>query len=176
VFFALLLLFTVVPILEIAILVKLGDWLGFWATLALVLGTGVVGAALARWQGFRAVGRINDQLRQGALPTTAITDGIMILIAGLLLITPGALTDVVGLSLLVPPIREVLRRGAAHLVRKHFHVQHFDQHGQRYGRASGRDDVIDVEVIDVSVAGKAGPETRPDRGQHHSDSPNGAPG
>lgn len=117
----LLLLFTLVPLAEIALLVQLGSQLGFWPTLALVLGTGVAGAALAKWQGLRVLERIQRQLAEGVMPAAEIIDGALLLGAGLLLITPGALTDMAGIALLLPPVRRLVRRLAvdwfAHRVR-----------------------------------------------------------
>ena len=107
----LFLLFTVVPFVELALLLKIGNVLGWANTLLLVIVTGVAGAALARWQGWQAMRRIQDEMRTGMLPAAAVVDGVLILMAGLLLVTPGVLTDVVGLGLLVPPVRALVRAG-----------------------------------------------------------------
>lgn len=117
----LVLLFTLLPLAELWLLFQLSYAFGFWASLAIVLGTGIAGAALARWQGFQALQRLQTELQQGAMPAKTIADGALILVAGLLLITPGVMTDVAGLSLLIPPVRKVVM----HLVRRQFgkHVQ-----------------------------------------------------
>jgi UPF0716 protein FxsA len=118
----LLLLFVLVPLLELAILVRLGGWLGFWPTMALVIVTGAAGAALARHQGTQVVRRIRTELQWGRVPAAHLLDGLLVLVGGLLLLTPGLLTDLVGLSLLVPMSRRglkgVVTRKLERMVRK----------------------------------------------------------
>jgi UPF0716 protein FxsA len=106
----LLLLFTVVPLVELVLLLVIADHTSWQFTLGLVLVTGIVGAALARWQGTNCVRRIHAQMNRGELPGDALLDALMILIAGALLITPGVMTDVVGFSLLTPPLRAGMKR------------------------------------------------------------------
>lgn len=101
----LLLLFTVLPLAELYLLIKVGTHLGAGATVVLVVLTGTVGALLARMQGFRAVIEIRARLREGRLPTDELLAGGLIVAGGLLLVTPGLLTDVVGLAVLLPPVR-----------------------------------------------------------------------
>jgi len=113
--FRLLLLFTVVPLVELWLLFGIAKRTSIWFTIALVLVTGFVGAALARWQGWRTVTRIQDELRQGHLPAGALVDGVLILVAGVLLITPGVLTDSLGFLLLIPPCRTLVK---AYLARR----------------------------------------------------------
>lgn len=113
-FTRLALLFVVVPLLELAVLIQVGQWVGLMPTVLLVLGTGIAGAALARREGLRTLASIQESLAGGQLPGTALMDGAAILFGGALLLTPGILTDVVGFSLLAPPTRRwfsgVLRR------------------------------------------------------------------
>ena len=108
--FRLVLLFVVVPVVEFTLLIKLGKLVGLWPTLLLVVFTGVVGSALARHQGLSTWRRFNQRLASGAMPGQELVDGIIILLAGALLITPGILTDVVGICGLVPITRRVFRR------------------------------------------------------------------
>lgn len=103
------LLFIIVPIVELSLLVRIGARIGGLPTIALVIVTGVVGAALARWQGMGVIRQMKAELGQGHLPATSMVDGAIILVAGLLLITPGVLTDLVGLLLLLPPVRALVR-------------------------------------------------------------------
>jgi UPF0716 protein FxsA len=105
----LLFAFTVIPFVELMLLVRLGGTIGFFPTLAICLLTGVVGAALARSQGLSVLRRIQEVSAQGQLPTRELLDGAMILLAGMVLITPGFLTDAFGLFLLTPPGRAVMR-------------------------------------------------------------------
>lgn len=107
---ALALLFIIVPIVELSLLVRLGGVLGGLPTIGLVIVTGVVGAALAKHQGMGVIRQVKAELGSGRLPTTALVDGAILLVAALLLITPGVLTDAVGLACLVPPIRALVRR------------------------------------------------------------------
>lgn len=104
----LVLLFTVVPALELFLLLQIGAWLGPWPTFLLLVGTGVVGAALARAQGFAVLGRLLEEARQGIPPGERLVEAALVLVGGLLLITPGVLTDVAGLLLLLPPVRRAL--------------------------------------------------------------------
>jgi len=106
----LVLLLTVVPLLELYFLLQLGARLGATPTLAIVIVTGLVGASLLRFQGGLALGRIRDALGAGRVPTTALVDGLLIAIAGVLLLTPGVVTDTLGLFLLIPAGRAVVRR------------------------------------------------------------------
>ena len=106
----LLLLFTVVPLIELVLLLRLAERISWEATLGLILLTGFVGAALARYEGVRCITRIQQKLAAGQLPGDPLLDGLMILVAGALLVTPGVLTDLVGFSLLVPGLRRIMKR------------------------------------------------------------------
>lgn len=109
-FIRLLLLFTVVPLIELILLVRLGSVIGVGPTILIVMCTGALGAWLARRQGLGILNRISDDLSAGRLPADALIDGLLILIAGALLLTPGLITDAVGFLLLVPQGRSVLRK------------------------------------------------------------------
>ncbi len=107
--FRLFLLFTLIPLIELYLLITVGSYLGAGLTILVVLGTGMAGAYLARLEGWRTWQKIQSELQNGAAPANELIDGVLILAAGLLLITPGILTDVVGFSLLLPPIRAALQ-------------------------------------------------------------------
>ena len=109
-FSKLALLFVVVPLLELALLIQIGQWVGFLPTMALVVFTGVTGAMLARLEGLRTLWKLRADLARGQLPGQAIMDGMSILVGGALLLTPGILTDVVGFSLLLPVTRHAIQR------------------------------------------------------------------
>lgn len=111
-FLLLVVAFTVVPVVELYILLAVGRSLGIVMTLLLVVGTGVLGAQLARYEGWRTVKQLRANLRSGIAPTVVLFDGALILGAGLLLITPGIATDVCGFLLLIPPFRSAIRRWA----------------------------------------------------------------
>jgi UPF0716 protein FxsA len=105
-----ILLFVATPIVEMALLVRLGSVLGFWPTILIVVLTGVTGGSLARRQGLATWLRFNKSLSSGRLPSDEIFDGVIILISAVLLLTPGVITDLVGFLGLIPPTRHWLRR------------------------------------------------------------------
>jgi UPF0716 protein FxsA len=105
-----LLLFTVVPLGELFLLVKLGTVIGIVPTVLIVIATGVLGAWLARWQGLGVLRRLTQDMNEGRLPADALIDGLLILIAGAVLLTPGLITDALGFLLLVPQSRTLVRR------------------------------------------------------------------
>ncbi len=156
---ALLFLFTVLPFVELFLLLEVGGRVGALPTLGLVIATGVLGAALARAQGFAALQRIQREMAEGRMPAGALLEGVLILVAGILLITPGVLTDSVGLLLLFPPGRALVVRGLARWARGRIQVVHGfpgDPRAASWGtdwaqERRGGGDVIDVdaEVRDV---------------------------
>ncbi len=112
-FLRLLLLFTIVPLVELYLLITIGGVIGVVPTIAIVIGTGVLGAWLARWQGLAVLRRIQDEMAAGRLPTDALIDGLLVLVAAAMLLTPGLLTDTTGFFLLIPGSRAVVRRVVA---------------------------------------------------------------
>ncbi len=147
----LLLLFTAIPLLELYLLFKITEWTESASlTFGLVVATGIMGALLTRHQGFHIWGRIRTELTAGKLPTDVILDGFFILIAGILLITPGVLTDCVGFTLLVPPARGLLKQMVVARLRSKLQMQM-----QMWSNATpseesqdgDRDVIIDSQVI-----------------------------
>ena len=112
-FVRLLLLLTVVPFVELMILLRLAEWLRWHGTIALVVFTGMLGAWLARREGLKAITKIQADLAAGVAPAVAVVDGLLILVAGIVLVTPGILTDLCGFALLIPPIRRRVARRIA---------------------------------------------------------------
>lgn len=104
-FLKLFLAFTLIPVIELYLLIKLGAVIGAFNTLLLVILTGAAGAYLARLQGLEAMFRVRERLRQGETPAEEMLDALIIFIAGIVLLTPGLLTDISGLLLLFPPTR-----------------------------------------------------------------------
>ena len=145
----LLILFTVTPLVELWLLFRLSGIFGFWPTVLVVLGTGLAGAALARMQGFLALNNIRNDLAHGALPTKSLGDGALILAAGLLLITPGVLTDVLGLALLFPPFRTLVRLGLTKWLAAHVQIQTQGFWAEVDRQRGG--EIIDGKVVDVHV-------------------------
>lgn len=109
-FVRLLLLLTIVPFVELMILLRLAEWLGWEGTIGLVVLTGVLGAWLARREGLKTLKRIQKDFESGIPPAGAVIDGVLILAAGAALVTPGVLTDLCGFALLIPPIRAWVRK------------------------------------------------------------------
>ncbi len=108
-FARLFLLFITVPLIELFLFLVIGQRIGIAATFALILLTGILGAALARSQGLKALMKYRESLAQGRLPHDAVIDGLLILVAGAMLLTPGFLTDTMGFLLLVPRCRALVR-------------------------------------------------------------------
>ncbi len=115
--FLILFLLIAVPIAEIAVFIAVGERIGLWPTLGLVVLTALVGTALLRHQGLSTLMRAQESLAEDRFPVTEVFDGVCLLLAGALLLTPGFVTDGVGLLLFVPALRAALRRVLAqHLV------------------------------------------------------------
>lgn len=106
----LLLLFILVPIIELYLLVQVGSVLGAGTTILLVIATGVAGAWLARTEGFNTMMKVRESVNLGKMPADELVEGLLILVAGLMLLTPGLLTDAAGLVLLFPPSRRRIAR------------------------------------------------------------------
>ncbi|MCW8330667.1 membrane protein FxsA [Photobacterium sp. SDRW27] len=109
-FSVLLFLFIVVPIVEIALFVQVGGFLGMWPTIALVLVTAIVGASLVRSQGIATLMSVQSRLQKGELPAQQIVEGVMLAVSGVLLLTPGFMTDALGMLVLLPAPRAMLAK------------------------------------------------------------------
>ena len=103
-------LFILLPAFELALLVQVDKLIGFWPTIGLILATGLIGSFLARREGLSAWRRLNEQMARGGLPGKELIDGVIILLSGALLVTPGVLTDVVGFLGLIPLSRALIRK------------------------------------------------------------------
>ena len=114
-FFYLILLFTLVPVGELVLLLRVGEHIGVGHTVFLVIFTGTIGAALAKMQGLLTMQRIQDNLGRGVMPAEEMFDGAMILCGGVLLLTPGFVTDILGLSFLIPFTRSLYKK----IIKKH---------------------------------------------------------
>jgi UPF0716 protein FxsA len=110
----LLLALIVTPLAEIAAFIQIGGLIGLWPTLATVVATAVIGSILLRQQGLRTLREIQRQLNEGKLPVDEMLAGLCLFAAGLLLLTPGFITDVVGFALLIPPVRLWVARRVRH--------------------------------------------------------------
>ncbi|UCG13659.1 MAG: FxsA family protein [Deltaproteobacteria bacterium] len=109
-FLRLLLAFTVVPFLEIYLLIKIGHYIGAFNAVLIVILTGLIGATLARLEGIRTLAKVKESLNRGELPAEEILDALLIFTAGIVLLTPGFLTDLAGIGILVPRTRFWFKR------------------------------------------------------------------
>jgi len=141
----LLLLFILVPLAELALLLYLADTTSWRLTLALVIATGLVGTVLARSQGWRAWSRIHEELAAGRMPAEPLLDAALIFVAGALLLTPGILTDLFGISLLIPWSRTYYRRRLVAWFKSRFRIQ--TSGFGSWPPSQGRSEVIDSFVI-----------------------------
>lgn len=118
-----MLLFTIVPLVELALLAYVAQYIGILETIGLVIVTGILGAALARHEGMRCWSKIKEKLAAGQPPGAELIEGPMILLAGAFLITPGVLTDFFGFLLLIPPARKAIARRLNARFRSQFTIQ-----------------------------------------------------
>lgn len=153
-FARILILLTVLPLIELALLLLMGRYTSIWFTLAFVILTGVAGAALLRYQGVQTFRNIQRDLREGQMPTDSLLDGLLLFIAAILLITPGVLTDFVGITLLIPACRKLYRGWLVRWFKARFKLRSFT--------AAPRTQVIDSHVVDASS---------PDRGERGGSAP-----
>jgi UPF0716 protein FxsA len=104
-------IFVVMPIIEIAVFIQAGELIGLWPTIAIVILTAILGTSLMRSQGLKTLARAQQELDQGKMPIGPMFDGVCILVAGVLLLTPGFVTDTMGFLLLIPPLRRAVGAG-----------------------------------------------------------------
>ena len=120
----LILLLTVVPLVELVILLRIAQAISWGPTILLVVVTGVLGAWLARREGLRTLLTIQEEMAAGRTPTLSLVEGVMILVAGVVLVTPGILTDLAGFALLVPQFRRWVARRTAESLKRRIVVVH----------------------------------------------------
>ena len=143
----LLLAFIAVPMIEIALFIQVGGFIGVWWTLLIVLITAIVGSYLVRNQGLREIGNLQRSFSELEDPTEPLANGAMILFAGALLLTPGFFTDIVGLCLLVPGVRRATFLWAKSRIK----VKSFSMGTGPAQREQQTDDrVIDADFVDVT--------------------------
>jgi UPF0716 protein FxsA len=127
----LILLFTVIPLIELYLLIQVGRYLGSFQTIMIVLITGIIGGLLARSQGLSVQRQIRVDLRNGIIPTDSLIDGLFILIAAALLITPGMITDLFGFILMVPSFRGWLKMWLKGILKRKFESGQFQYYSNR---------------------------------------------
>lgn len=147
-FARLFLVFTSVSLLEIFVLVKVGGFLGAWPTVMLVIITALIGSALVRSQGIQLVQQLQQRLAQGEMPGVQLIEGVMLLMTGVLLVTPGFVTDFCGLLLLQPKIRGFIAKSIlAHVkLQPNATMSSFESHSSSsFNRSRVDEDVIEGE-------------------------------
>jgi len=158
------LLFVVLPIVEIYFIIQVAHVIGGWETLGLLVVESLLGAWLVKWQGIWVLGRIARALEQGRVPSKELVDGFLILTAGVLMVTPGFVTDLFGFLLLIPPTRALVRRLLIRRFREGRYGRVFTVVGGPSTRFVGSfraGDVQDVQGFDVygdDTAKRDGPD------------------
>ena len=139
----LFLIFIIMPLAEIAVLVKVGGLIGLWPTLAIVILTAMAGTWLLRLQGFQTYQRAQAALQRGEAPVAEVLDGVFLFAAALLMVTPGLITDTMGFLFLVPPIRHAVAKGLVSWAIRNGKLQVYpggpnDMGGMSGGRGGGQ--------------------------------------
>ena len=125
-FFKLFLLFTIIPIIELYLIIKVGGMIGALNTVLIILATGIAGASLAKSQGLVVLSKIQQALNEGRIPGNELLHGLMILIGGATLLTPGFLTDLFGISMLIPQVREFYIRITQRIIKRRVETERWD--------------------------------------------------
>jgi UPF0716 protein FxsA len=142
----LVVLFIVVPIAELALIIQVGQAIGVWWTIAFLVADSILGSVLMRSQGRASWRRFNDAVRIGRVPAREVADGVLIIFGGALLLTPGFLTDVLGLVLLIPPTRALVRRVFLRTAMRRIAAS---MAGAEMPRGRRREDDVDGTAVDV---------------------------
>ncbi|HEX4923091.1 MAG TPA: FxsA family protein [Bdellovibrionales bacterium] len=156
----LFLLFTMLPVLEIAVLIRVGSWLGFWETLGIMIAMGFIGAWLAKREGRRAFFEIQAAAARGQMPANEILEGFMIFLGGLLMVTPGFITDVVGLLFVFPPTRKLALHVMKRVIGRRIVFQTMVYRPQ-HPNESFRRESVQMRDVTPKPAKSGGPEESP---------------
>lgn len=160
----LFLAFILVPLIEIALFIQIGDAIGLWLTLAIVILTAVLGTWLVRTQGIAAMNQLRSSFSELQDPSEPLANGAMILVAGALLLTPGFFTDAVGFLLLMPPVRMSVYR----YLRGRVNVQHFEM-GHGSNPRTAHDDIIEGEYEEAPASNSNAEPSGWTKGVEHKD-------
>ena len=144
------------PLLEIAVLIMIGSSIGVLATIGLIIGSGIIGAMLLRFQGFALLARMRSEINAGRMPEKEMADGAMIALGGVLLMIPGFISDVLGILLFIPQVRAMLRS----YLSRNITVVRAGARPNRQG--TGGDGVVDLDTSEYQ---------RNDDSKHGSSSP-----
>ena len=146
--FLLVALFIAVPIAELAVIIQVGEAIGVWWTIAILIADSVLGSVLMRSQGRAVWRRFNEALQAGRAPAREVADGVLVIFGGALLLTPGFITDIFGLLFLIPPTRALIRRAFLRQAMRRITVTmttgaRMPRHGTR------REDDVEGSAVDV---------------------------
>ena len=137
-------LLLLVPVIEIAVFIKVGQAIGAWKVVALVFLSAILGAALLRYQSIGVIRRLDLDLKQGRTPDAGLFDGFLIVVGGVLLIVPGFVTDIVGLLLMIPFVRRLVRN----FLKARVTVKGFGSYRSGFRRRRQDEDVVDLSPED----------------------------
>lgn len=143
----LLLVLLALPLIEIAVLILVGSKIGVFATIGLVILTGILGTVLLRLQGFSVLSRIRSEMDRGQVPDKSLADAAMIALAALFLILPGFISDIIGIALFLPPVRALIRS----MIGKRVKIVRTTGHTP----SSSRPDVVDLDPADFRRTGSS---------------------
>ena len=155
-FFKLLMIFILVPLIELYFLLEISQFIGVFTTVMIIVFTGAAGVSIAKRQGYQVVNNIRSTLNAGKMPTDDLISALLILIGGVTLLTPGFLTDITGFLLILPGSRDLI----AALVKKYFvkyvkenkvEVNYGNQFRQRYYNNNTEQDDYEDDFIDVEA-------------------------
>ena len=152
----LLLLFVVLPAVELGLLIEVGSRIGTGATVGLIVLTGVVGASLARRPGLGVISEVQRETAEGRMPAGTLVDGVIILLAGALLVTPGILTDAFGFLCLVPAFRSLVKREMFRRFERAVREGRVDVHVHAHGPFEVREEKEVRDVRDLREKGQLG--------------------
>lgn len=137
-------LLLIVPAIEIAVFIKVGQYIGAWKVVALIFLSAILGGALLRHQSIGVIRRIDRDIKKGQTPDAGLFDGFLIVVGAILMIIPGFVSDIVGLLLMIPFVRTLLRRYLASRIK----VSSFGNYRGGFRRRRGADDVVDLSPED----------------------------
>jgi UPF0716 protein FxsA len=150
-------LFILVPIAELAVIIQVGQAIGVWWTIGLLIADSIIGSLLMRSQGRAAWRRFNEAVQTGRVPAREVADGVLVIFGGALLLTPGFLSDIVGLLFLLPPTRALIRRVFLRQALKRITVSMTGPGMSMPPRRAGsRTDDIDGTAVDVDTPPRGG--------------------
>ncbi len=156
--FLLVALFILVPIAELAVIIQVGQAIGVWWTILLLIVDSILGAMLMRSQGRAAWRRFNEAVGAARVPAREVADGVLVIFGGALLLTPGFLTDIVGLLFLLPPTRAAIRRIFLRQAMKRISISMV---GVQVPNAARRSDDVEGTAVDVDAEADRRPGSRP---------------